>query len=446
MNSAGRRIGSWMMIAGVLLGPALAPSAWAEPKHEHEHGHTPVPEPESYRHAIRLLREYQAEIRDLLGEQDIHKAHDPAFAVGIVAGKLGRLASGQGSEVAKDRVRSVARLGTDLNKAADALHAAADEGKRPLANAKFEELSKKIDELASVLPERWVCEMACEPGKVFAKGGSCPVCKMKLEHWEDIAYSAVVTPNDGVQPGAKTPFELHLLNPAGGPVVGVSSEGVTLVMVDRSLGWVQREHAELEAGGIVKMAGEFPGAGPATIFAEFSPAGGDPVQGCAAGLVVAGPASAAPALTPDLDSVISLDGYEFRIRSGGTEAFVPVAGEECAIRVGVDHAGKPVTDLETTHGALGELLAINQARSVLVRGRVLDSDGEGGSLAAKAAAMSDAKPTDLHFGIRFPEAGLYRLFVIVKHSGREFVVPFVAEVRVPAGGGKPGQAPVPGPR
>jgi hypothetical protein len=444
MRQAWTAVGIAAVIAGVWVAGAGAP-ALAQPANPsgggYQHTHTPVPEAVSFRHAVRMMRGYQDAVKAILdaGDADpkasIGSAHDPAWAIGVLSRRVGRLAAERGSEVPRDRVRTMTRVGKDLDNAADALHDACDGGDRRLARAKFAEVGKLIDELERAIPRRWVCDMQCEPGRVETQEILCPVCKMKFRPWEDVPYVAAPDPQEGIAPGTPTTFTIRLMNPSGGPISpvggGVTGTGVNIVQVDRSLGWVNQAGAEYDAeksAATVTLA--FPAPGPGTLFAEFTPVGGDAAQARPAAVTIAGEAQPRPELKPTVENVLSQDGWDFRVRCNG-EDLVP--GVRTFVRLGIDAGGTPVEPAEVD-GVRGQLIAVHQGRGVMVRGQPLDPDGEGAPLAAAAAAMGNAKPTDLHFGATFPEPGLYVLFFTVQKDGSPVTARFVADVKPGAGG------------
>jgi hypothetical protein len=442
--------------AGLALG-TLPAAALAQ----HDHAHAEVKPAESIGEAVSRIRAELAEIQKLVAAKTVLPAHEPADVIVSLAGSIGRLALKADSGVPRPKVRDANLAGKDLAKVAEEFHLAADKSDLAACEKLLPRLVQHVDALNQFAPEKWVCDMFCEPGKVFDGPGTCPVCKMAYKPVSQVPYTANVAPSlMPVKPGAKTDLTVRLIDPLGSIVKLdqleiVHEQPLHLLIVSSDLSWYAHEHPSPQADGTFKLPGfVFPAAGQYIFYHDYTPKG-KAQQVPQFKLRVAGDTPAAIPLVENYDVIAIIDGYEFRVRCNGDKFR---AGEDSIIRIGVDRGGEPVTDLEPYLGAMGHLVIISQDLKQFVHSHPLDMDDDHGHegetdhghdddhghaghdheaimTAAKAAvSLANGKPTDIVFHAVFPKPGLYKAFAQFQHKGKILTYPFVIDA-VPGEGG-----------
>lgn len=453
------------LVAAAGLAVAGSPSV-ALAQHAHGHAHAEVKPAQTLAEAVSRIREELAEIQKLLAAKSVLAAHEPADAIVSLAGSIGRLALKPDSGVPRQKVRDANLAGKDLAKVAEQFHLAADKNDAAACEKLLPRLTELVNALNAFAPEKWVCDMFCEPGKVFDGPGTCPVCKMAYKPVSQVPYTANVAPSPmPVTPGAKTDLTIRLVDPLGSIVKLdqleiVHEEPLHLLMVSSDLSWYAHEHPAPQPDGTFKLPGfVFPAAGEYILYHDYTPKG-KPQQVPQFKLKIAGDAPAPKPLVENYDVVGLVDGYEFRVRCNGEKFF---AGKDSIIRVGIDRDGQPVTDIEPYLGAMGHLVIISQDLKEFVHSHPLDLDGDHGHegesdhghgegdghdhghaghdhesmmAAAKAAvALANGKPSDIVFHAVFPKPGLYKAFAQFQHKGRILTYPFVIDAQPGEGGG-----------
>ncbi len=425
----------------------------------HSHAHTQAKPAESLAEAVSRIRDELDEIRKLLAAKSISAAHEPADVIAQLAGSIGRLALKADSGVPREKVRDANVAGKDLAKVASQMHDAADKNDAAACAALLPRLEQLVAAVGALAPEKWVCDMFCEPGKLYDGPGTCPVCKMAFRPVSKVPYTANVAPAPlPVLPGVPTDLTIRLVDPVGGvlkidQVEIVHEKPLHLLMVSADLSWYAHEHPEPQSDGTFRLAGfKFPAPGEYTLFHDYTPKG-KPNQVAQFKVKVAGDAPPPKPLVEDYDAVGKVDGYEFRVRCNGEKFF---AGKDSIIRIGVDRDGKPVTDLEPYLGAMGHLVIISKDLKQFVHSHPLDlSDDHGHNEAdghahdhghdhdhaldaAKAAvALGNGKPSDVVFHTVFPGPGLYKAFAQFQRAGKILTFPFVIDVQPGAAGDAP---------
>jgi rubrerythrin len=450
-------------VAGLAL--ALAPAAVLAQR-DQGHSHAEVKPAQTFSEAVSRIREEQAELTKLLAANSIVAAHEPADAIAQLARSLGGLSLKPGSGVAKEKVKDVNLAGKDLAKVAGQMHDAADKSDAAACTQLLPKLNELIAKLSGFSPEKWVCDMFCEPGKVFDGPGVCPVCKMPYKPVSQVPYTANVAPSQPLQAGGKSDLTVRLIDPLGNIVKlneleVVHEQPLHLLMVSSDLSWYAHEHPTPQADGSFKLSGfSFPAPGEYTLFHDYTPKG-KPQQVAKFKLKVPGDAPAAKPLVEDYDVIAKIDGYEFRVRCNGGKF---KAGQDSILRFGIDRDGAPVTDLEPYLGAMGHLVIISQDLTQFVHSHPLDMDDaqghEGGESHAQhdghadghdhahvghdhaaimkaakaAAALDNGKPSDVVFHVVFPNPGLYKGFAQFQHKGKILTYPFVVDAEAGEGG------------
>lgn len=429
-------------------------------QHAHGHAHAEVKPAETYAEAVSRIREELAEIEQMLERRAFAAAHEPADAIEHLASSLGRLALKAGSGVPREKVRDANLAGKDLAKIARQFHDAADKNDGAACLRLLPRLREFVAAAGAFSPERWVCDMHCEPGKTFDGPGVCPVCRMAYKPISQVPYSANVAPSPApVQPGVTTELTIRLLDPAGN-VLGldaleiVHEEPLHLLIVNSDLSWYAHEHPAPRPDGTFVLPITFPEPGEYTLFHDYTPKG-KRQQVAPFKLKVAGAAPAPRPLVEDYDTVAQIEGYEFRVRCNGVKFF---AAEDSIIRIGIDRDGKPVTDLENYLGELGHLVIISRDLKSFVHSHPLDMSDDHADGAADhghahghahdhahdheaimrnaraAVALGNGKPSDVVFHAVFPRPGLYKAFAQFQHNGRILTYPFVIDAQPPRDG------------
>lgn len=450
-------------IAAVLAvaGLAAAPSNLLA-QHDHEHSHAEVRVPETLGAAVAKIRMDLAELKMLLAAKSVTAAHTPADSIEQLASSLGKLARLADSGVPRPRVREVNIAGKDLAKIAAQFHVAADKNDAAACAALVPRLEELVATISAFAPEKWVCDMFCEPGKVFDGPGTCPVCKMAYRPVSQVPYTANVAASPmPVEPGAKTDLTIRLVDPLGNIVKLdeleiVHEQPLHLLMVSSDLSWYAHEHPAPQADGSFKLVGfSFPAGGEYTLFHDYTPKGKSQ-QVPRFKVKVAGVTPMPKPLIENYDVVAQIDGYEFRVRCNGVKF---QAAADSIIRIGIDRDGAPVTDLEPYLGAMGHLVIISQDMKEFVHSHPLEMTGdashagaasEGGGhdhahaghdhgsiiQTAKAAVdLGNGKPSDVVFHAVFPKPGLYKAFAQFQRNGKILTYPFVIDAEAGTGTG-----------
>jgi HPt (histidine-containing phosphotransfer) domain-containing protein len=423
--------------------------------HSHDHAHADIPTPADYAQLVTMIRQHAEAIEKKLAAGKLEGLHDDAHVIAELAGTAGKLALADPS-IPRDKVRDANVSGKELAQAADALDALADAGKLEECRKGFAALQPLIGKVAAVAPEQWVCEMHCEPGKVYDKPGKCPVCRMALSRKGDIPYSAVVTAlSPTLEPGKPVNLKIELLDPVGMPVQKldvVHEQILHMLTVSNDLSWYSHEHPVRQPDGSFKVTLTFPNPGDYTVFADFTPTGAGQ-QAPSAALAIAGTPPAPVPLVEDTDQVKQIDGYTVRVRCNGGSLY---AGRDSLLRFGISIGSDPVTDLEPYLGALGHLVIISQDLKSFVHSHPLNDDvkkddghehahdhssagghDHGGAspeeLMAEAAKLGNGTPNDPVFHVVFPRPGLYKAFAQFQHKGKVITVPFTLNVKADEG-------------
>lgn len=442
-----------VLAAGLALGAAPAEGL---AQHAPGHAHAETRPPESFAEAVSRIREELAELEGMVARKAFVAAHDPADAIEQLASALGRLSLKPGSGVPREKVRDANLAGKDLAKIARQFHDAADRNDGAACLRLLPRLQELVAAVGAFAPEKWVCDMHCEPGKVFDGPGVCPVCRMAYKPISQVPYSANVAPDPApIQPGVTTQLTIRLLDPAGN-VLGldaleiVHEEPLHLLMVNSDLSWYAHEHPTPRPDGAFVLPFAFPAPGEYTLFHDYTPKG-KKQQVAPFKLKVAGVAPPPKPLVEDYDTVAQIEGYEFRVRCNGVKF---AAAEDSIIRIGIDRDGEPVTDLEPYLGELGHLVIISADLKSFVHSHPLDmtDDHDGGDhghahghahdhdhdtimRAARAAVdLRNGKPSDVVFHAVFPRPGLYKAFAQFQHKGKILTYPFVINAEPPRDG------------
>jgi hypothetical protein len=262
--------------------------------------------------------------------------------------------------------------------------------------------------------------MHCEPGRVYAAAGMCPVCRMALTSLDKLPWTvasvASVAPLANATPaqlraGESSTLGLRVLDPAGAAVRGfkplLGPRVVTLAVGSdlRDAAWLVPELRETQGTAELWLNVRPRRGGELMFVHDFVPlmdGGGAtaealPAQAIVQRLTVESPAGEGasvdePWTEEDWDSVrrVSVDGkpeYDLRVRCNGGHF---VAGAESLIRIGVDRNLQPVAlrqqaaDGTVSEGAAGgsagirgRLVAISIDRTEVLRGVPMSVSADG---------------------------------------------------------------------
>lgn len=438
----GLLVGVMVAAGGAGLGTGWTPAAWAQTPHVHKE----IEKPDTIHDAAAGIRQLLMQIDAELKANQVGKIHDHADGIRQYARLLGRLAVDKKGGIRREQVGAVNGIGKELAAAAIELHDAPETGNRDKIVAATEAVRVLAVKLDSMLPQRWVCDMHCRGCETLFEPGTCPVCKMAYRTYEDVGYSTRLTARGPVKAGEEADLRIRVVNPAGCEVNGSKVETVHehpmhAIFVSNDLSWYAHEHPVLMKDGTFGLSTlAFPAPGKYTLFADFTPRN-EMNQVSSQALTIPGEAVPAKVWEEDFDVVNRIDGYEFRIRCNGQKYF---AGEDSFLRYGIDRDGQPVKDLQPLMGAMGHLVAISADLQQYVHAHPLgDAEHDATPHAHmgfdpdelyKQRAYANGNPSDVVFYVRFPTAGIYRLFAQFKHKGKVILVPFTVDVLVPEGG------------
>lgn len=127
---------------------------------------------------------------------------------------------------------------------------------------------------------------------------------------------------------------------------------------------------------------------------------------------------AAPAIAPREVLEAETNGLRFTLSK---DAYLK-AGESQDLRVSVtDPDGTPIDELEPPTGAHAHLVAFNRGATEMAHAYPRGGEPEEGS--------GERSGPNLDFTLTFDQAGVHRLFLQIKHDGREITAPFTVVVR-----------------
>jgi hypothetical protein len=282
---------------------------------------------------------------------------------------------------------------------------------------------------------RFVCDMHCEPGKVYDHAATCPVCRMALRTWEDVGFSiALDSAPVGTRP-ADT-IGVRVLDPSGSDTTDVRIARLSAVAGDlSSIQSLIRTPGSDQTSVSKAGRAEFqqPEAAVSRIFAELLDQHDKPMGTPSASFAKPGASPAPITLTEDYDVVQHDRGYELRVRCNGKKFF---AGEPSFIRLGVTRKGETVTNIEPLDSKhLAELVVVGVEPPFFARlSPILSSEGvplcELSSdilESARSTAGLNGSHHDQVFMTRFPAPGKYRAFARVQHDGKPIQAAFLID-------------------
>lgn len=192
--------------------------------------------------------------------------------------------------------------------------------------------------------------------------------------------------------GPQVPLRFLITDPSGAPVTDYTvshDKELHLIVVRRDLTGYQHVHPVRDSAGTWSVPLNLSNAGVYQVFADFVPAGGQPLA-LAADLHVAG-------------------------------RYDPAAGAASELTLSVTRNGAPVTDLQPYLGAFGHLVALRAQDLAYLHVHPMGDPGDG---------VTPAGP-EIRFHTSFPSAGSYRLYLDFKHQDKVHTAEFT--VTVPRG-------------
>lgn len=213
---------------------------------------------------------------------------------------------------------------------------------------------------------------------------------------------------------ADVTYRFRILSPVGETVDDFDLEHerrMHLIVIRRDFASFQHLHPRQLGDGSWEAEADMSEGGIYRAFADFSTAGTSLTLG--ADLFVAGRFNPQPLPAPAIEADAG-DGYEVAIESN-----TPISGGTTAVAFSVTRDGRPLDSVEPYLGADGHLVALREHDQAFLH---THPEGEPGG------------PGPIEFGVEYPSAGRYRLFVQFKHQG---------EVRTAAFTQRVGNAPMP---
>ncbi|GAA4619681.1 hypothetical protein GCM10023196_000650 [Actinoallomurus vinaceus] len=216
-------------------------------------------------------------------------------------------------------------------------------------------------------------------------------------------------------PDATGAFAFRIIGPNGRAVTAFDTQHdkrMHLIVVRRDLSGFRHVHPTMGADGTWRVASPLSGPGTYRAFADFKPAGADPLT---LGIDTAVAGDAAPRPLPAPATTATVDGYTVTLKGALT------AGRASRLDLTISRDGRPVTDLQPYLAAYGHLVALRQGDLAYLH---VHPDGEPGDGKTKPG------PT-VTFYAEAPSAGTYRLYLDFQHQGTVHT----AEFTVAAGAG-----------
>ena len=220
---------------------------------------------------------------------------------------------------------------------------------------------------------------------------------------------------DRARPGKARALSFTITGPDGAPVTDYDVEHekeLHLIAVRRDFTGFQHVHPTLDESGTWSTALDLT-SGDWRVFADFKPAGADPLK-LGADLAVGGTYRPAPPAAESRTS--SVDGYEVTLDGD------LVAGTDSELTLSVSKDGKPVTDLQPYLGAYGHLVALRGGDIAYLHVHPEGTPGDG---------TTEPGP-DVVFFAAVPSTGTYHLYLDFQHNGvvrtAEFTVTATGEL------------------
>jgi hypothetical protein len=214
-------------------------------------------------------------------------------------------------------------------------------------------------------------------------------------------------------PDATGAFAFRIVGPGGRAVTAFEAQHdkrMHLIVVRRDLSGFRHVHPTMAADGTWRVASPLSGPGTYRAFADFKPAGADPLT-LGVDTAVAGDTTPRPLPAPAATATV--DGYTVTLRGSLT------AGRASRLDLTISRDGRPVTDLHPYLAAYGHLVVLRQGDLAYLH---VHPDGEPGD------GKTRPGPT-VTFYAEAPSAGVYRLYLDFQHAGKVHTAEFTAEAK-----------------
>jgi Cu+-exporting ATPase len=241
------------------------------------------------------------------------------------------------------------------------------------------------------------------------------------------ASKLTLTADGDVRPGKPARLMFHLSVAKTGQPVNAAVEHekpMHLIIARRDLAHFAHLHPEPTGTvGEYAVTHTFPAAGDYVLYGEFMlPGGADEVHSFAVGVVA--PTGAAAALVPDLAPQQS-GGYTATIAPQGAVR----AGDLSQFVVRLTRDGAPATDLEPYLGAASHVVVLNQYAARFAHVHAVAGEQPPGAAMGEMADPPARFGPAVAFSHRFPEPGLYKVWLQFAHGGQVETVAWVVEVK-----------------
>jgi hypothetical protein len=211
-------------------------------------------------------------------------------------------------------------------------------------------------------------------------------------------------------PRAAAEFAFRIMGPDGRAVTAFDTEHdkrMHLIVVRRDLSGFRHVHPQMSTDGTWTVASPLGGPGTYRAFADFKPAGADPLT---LGIDVTAPGAVTPAPLPPPAASMSIGRYT--VTMGGKLE----AGRTGKLTLTISRDGKPVTDLQPYLGAYGHLVALRDGDLAYLHVHPDGAPGDGRT----------SPGPDITFHAEVPSAGTYRLYLDFQHEGSVHTAEFTA--------------------
>lgn len=212
--------------------------------------------------------------------------------------------------------------------------------------------------------------------------------------------------------GAGRPVTFVITGPDGSPVTRYERDHGTdlhFIAVRRDFSGFQHVHPTLDAGGTWRTELDL-SPGQWRTFADFTPAGGDPLT---LGTDLAVPGTFIPSEPRAERRTATVGAYTVRL-SGDL-----VAGEHSPLTLRVARGRSPITDLQPYLGAYGHLVALRGGDLAYLHVHPEGEPGNGRTAGGPRIAFTAEVPSD----------GTYHLYLDFKHDGVVHTARFRLEAR-----------------
>lgn len=202
-------------------------------------------------------------------------------------------------------------------------------------------------------------------------------------------------------PTTEGEFAFRILGPGERAVTAFDTEHdkrMHLVVVRRDLSGFRHVHPVMDSSGTWRIASPMSGPGTYRAFADFKPAGADPLV---LGIDTAVPGDATPRPLPAPANTVSVDGYTVAL-GGRLEA-----GRMGRLTFTISRGGRPVSDLQPYLAAYGHLIALRAGDLAYLHVHPNGAPGDGRTRPGPA----------ISFDADVPSTGTYRLYLDFQHDG-----------------------------